>query len=529
MVGIMKTTQEIEQLKQERQQLVTSQANELIKAIRDGLSPEELQDILERKKLKPEALKIAMDDCKVNGVVVPEIIEDYYIDRTIVPLKTRPIEFFANKTEGKTRGQIIRKAPRDNSKGLKYQNNWMNKVGHNDPELAPGMAACEYISTNLLNQIMGENSPKFRLHKIQQGEVTILSKFIPGFVTLSEQKKRAHALDLGEIKGFSNFFAANALIGNADLNRGNVGIRTDDNGNKFFATIDTGVALYYSNFQDEQNKADIQSFKSSLLKMKDIYSESLFHGDNFANELFTTLNDIDLTRTRKIISKSIQNLKEAYGYDFLKNPKVNRLFKARLGMTNEQSLTEESLKNKIVENMISVKEKLLDMSQNIYLESFVQNFKDCIANSVDVTVINTQLARMPEDIRSYVLSCPIDTKGNNAFILAMNAGHKELADTLFSYEIHTKDPKQAQEINNHQNQGENLITSLSERDAGKSNEIEIVSIRPTEKVESTNKKIFSSNAIKKIVEQLKSVNTINQNEITSVSNNKKISNIPRRP
>ena len=92
------------------------------------------------------------------------------------------------------------------------------------------------MGSNLAIAMMGSKlSPKIRLHK-GDGENHIASTFIQGFKTFADKVSSKGAT------GFGRFLAREYIIGNIDLNPGNVGI-TDIDGKWNWTGIVTGKQI----------------------------------------------------------------------------------------------------------------------------------------------------------------------------------------------------------------------------------------------------------------------------------------------
>ncbi len=374
-----------------REELLLKQAESMLAIIEKHASvPGVLKQKLEQAKIKPDAMEMAINYIKENNINISkaslEVIDDIYLSRTIIPPKARPVTLKGSKISGGTTGRLVTKIANkitdfDESKLLKLQHTWMEKVGGNDAG-GKGEEVCEYIGTNLVNQVMGKNSPKFRLYKDANGNIKLMSKFIPKFKTIYDREDDGLLpVDTTKAKGFASFFAANILAGDYDVHGGNVGFTTDENGNHHWARIDNGRALSYNTERDFTKgiygytnlptPQTAEGFKKTMLSVNmpnaTYYPETLFEGINFACELNTEAEKVDINKFRKVIKLSIDNLKIAYGNNFLDIPEINTELKERMGFAASDRLTEKLIEDKVIENITNLKAELKEIAQSEFM------------------------------------------------------------------------------------------------------------------------------------------------------------------
>jgi hypothetical protein len=430
----------------ETKDLFDSQVREIIYYIQeyDRFEEDHLKNIF-TTDLKPRVLEMAVDFCLSNGIKIPENVENLLLKLKIPSIKTRPFEFYMEKTIGKSPGKIVKKVPNnaddeDDREKIKYKNLWMSKAGNKNSDLIVASITGEYISSNILQEIMHENAPKVRLHRDEDGKVNFLSKFIPNFSTLLDLLNKNKQFSFSDVDGFGKLFSANAIIGNTDLNRGNVGIRVDKNNKKHFACIDMGYGLNWDNFSSDTHLNYVEEYKKYLLTYKNIYKEEMFKDINFAIDVYNTAEQINLQKIAKVVDRSLEVLKEIYGDDFLQDKVVARFLKARIGIDEHISLTENILKENIGKNIALIKDQLISMSENVFLDRFRESFLEVYSllqnNKVDnnaIYEINLLLESVPQSFKDKIIQHPIDDSKRNAVKIASYCEDKTLFRMLISH------------------------------------------------------------------------------------------------
>ncbi len=445
-----------------REALLLKQAEHMLTIIEKYAdTPIVLEQELKQEKIKPDAMEMVINYIKENNINIPKdslkIVEDIYLTHTIIPPKARPVIKIGKKPGGLAAGRLVTKVAKnsddlDQSKESKLQNTWMEKSGSNDGG-GKGEEVCEYIGTNLVNQVMGKNSPKFRLYKDADGNVKLMSKFIPKFQTIYDREdNHLPPIDTTKAQGFASFFAANILAGDYDVHGGNVGFTTDENGNHHWARIDNGRALSYNTERDftrggygYTNLATpqtVEGFKQTMLSVNSTsttyYPESLFEGINFACELNTEADKVDINKYSTVIKLSMDNLKIAYGDDFLNIPEINKELKERMGFAASDILTEKVIEDKVIENITKLKAELKEMAK-LEFGKALMNIPNAIDKNgiIDYKKVLTSLSPRPNDLSLFMESAIISEDFNGIQYLAEQSKSLMKIDNLspLSYAI----------------------------------------------------------------------------------------------
>ena len=410
------TPQERIQLRSERSVIVQEQARSLLRLCyryRDNIDNLRKQlsgyRFPENKSFKAEAVKFALEYMEKNSSrfsqEMREAISDFFVERSVGTLKERPLEKIAEKTDGINSGRMVSKPPKNQTDVnlLKQNKVWMQKDGIDDV----GEIFCELISTNLSNAMLGANSPKFRIHKDENGNVTVISKFLDDFKTLQDSANDYEDF-AKEAKGFANFFAANALLGDYDVHEGNVGLRIANDGSRHWARIDNGRGLSFNvdvNYRRKkllklEQPQTAEGFKASMIRTG--YDEELFKGIDFACELNQAANNIDEKRMRKIIKLSIKNLKEAYGENLLSNHKVKDELQYRMNIPLDTPLTEALIEEKIIENFKRIQMGLKKIAQDQFIEAIKQESRAGSTNYKKILEDLEESNRMPKNLELFM-------------------------------------------------------------------------------------------------------------------------------
>ncbi len=361
-----------------RKELISLQSDDILntlnmyKNMMHNANPGRLTETLTASHYKPEAYEAILDNIKQHFPLhYYKAVENAYLDEKVGYVKHRPITYQGEKPDGITDGALVKKISKNNrdSNILKHKNTWLKKNGGEDGGYK-GEEICEYIGTNLSNLIMGENSPKLRLYRASNGSVSLMSKFIPNFTTLRNIPSRERNERIKKSNGFANFFIANVLIGDYDFHSGNVGIREDKDGNSYIARIDNGRALSYYIKRDFllNTKSTVTAprtatdIRNTMLGVSGMYSSNLFQGIDFAADLYQSSSNIDIPRMRKVIRLCLDNLREAYGNDFLNNEDIKKQLTQRLGISEKTPLQEEQIEDVIIENIERLQYELQEMA-----------------------------------------------------------------------------------------------------------------------------------------------------------------------
>lgn len=383
------STQENFQLRETRSVIVKEQVKTLLRmsyAHKDNI-PAFNKKLAEYKSpdnrtFKAESISLAIEYMEKNpnrfSPELREALNDFLIEKNIGMVKTRPLVKIAEKEEGISKGRLVNKLPKNetDTNTLKHLTRRMQKGDADDP----GEIICEVIGTNLFNSILGDNSPKLRLYKDEEGNITIVSKFIDNFQTLEDTEEVEEKIK--NAKGFAKFFAANVLFADYDIHQNNAGLRIAADGSYHWARIDNGRALSYfidNNYKrrrltDLPNGQTAEGFINSMIRAG--YPEELFNGLDFICELNQLSSSIDEKKLRKIIKFSLRNLKEAYGDNFLDLDLVKSEFKARMHIDKSVQLTEQLLEDQILENINRLKANLKKISQEQFASAIQKMAED---------------------------------------------------------------------------------------------------------------------------------------------------------
>lgn len=331
------------QLEQEREREIQQQLSvlkEIIHAKKDN--PQALHDAINNnlKSYKSDALELAYNYMRENNydhesaIVVGKLFHTRMIGEVKID---RDLHYEGRKESGSTTGGRYKKNAKNDQDINELKQDKTILLKQAQPEDGKGEEICEYLGSNLAIAMMGSKlSPKIRLHK-RGDENHIASTFIKGFKTFADKVSSKGAT------GFGRFLAREYIIGNIDLNLGNVGI-TDIDGKRHWTGIDDGFAFCYS------KKANLEQTIGRLqLSSEDVYHPDLFKGAEFACDLNNAVKDVDLDIMRHIIKESMKNLKIAYGEHFLEDEKISQTLCQRMGL--KPPLTEKIIEENIIQNI----------------------------------------------------------------------------------------------------------------------------------------------------------------------------------
>lgn len=355
----------------------------------------QLEEALAEIKVKPQAVIAVLDEH--SRQFSPEVIAALHHKRItthIGGVKTRELVIAGEKTAGTSEGRLVQKALLEEEVATaKHENTWMQKNG---PliRLEKGAAKtinraeeiCEYIGANLMYEIyaqMGriECSPKIRLHKNTENNVTLLSRFIPNFSTIRELRARGKydTAEKHKAKGFALFFIANLLVGDYDLYGANVGFRKV-NGKKYWARVDLGRSLSYYAGRSEDRYGQI-GFTSEPYSVtgfsflmysnnrgKALYEPTDFYSFEFGCELLRIENALDTSHFEFILKQTFRNIREAYGDGWLQEKSVVKVFSRGMRLSGE--LTEEVVIDRILSNINNLREGLQKKGREKVVEIF---------------------------------------------------------------------------------------------------------------------------------------------------------------
>lgn len=364
-----------------------------------------LQEKLSQSKFKPEAYTSVINDLnKQDETPNPDLLKILHqekINSKIKPVKHNSLDSIGKKQAGMQDGGLVSKST-VGKQSAKHTNTWIKKTGiipegyENTGLEGKGEQVCEYLGTNLFSEVMGNNSPKIRLHKDKEGNVSILSKFIndakgDGFQTIedivrnSDSNKSIKDIlreeNASQVQGMGKLITSNILFADYDVHGGNVGIKTDQkDGSRHWTRIDNGKALSYNaqmdfrkggaKFSDRPQTA--KGFMETMRSTNE-YPDELLTGLDFADDLAREASAANIDNLKHTIKRSIEVLKEAYGDDFLKDPEVNHSLRKRMGFKEDEPLTEESLENKITGNISRLQSELKEISREEFKSLFPKN------------------------------------------------------------------------------------------------------------------------------------------------------------
>ncbi len=358
---------------------VEKQAQNLMRLILEEGNSENFKNFL--KLSKPLAIEIILEKITEDSRYsreIREIFENSLIEKRIGKVKNRPVKLFSNKDEGVTEGRFVKKDLQNNElPSLKHSTTWLEKIGGISGRRNIGEEICEYIGTNLMNQLLDKNSPKIRLYKDNQGNVRLMSKFIQNFIPL-ESFDLINEKPFNGALGLTNFFAANILFADYDTNIQNAGIRRDNLGDSHAARIDNGKALSYKKVKrpKDYDSNIFAEHNSNIEPTEDIVIGNIFRAkvysgvfDNIdmANELLNLSNSLNINKLRKVIKLSLDNIEEAYGSDILSNPAILQELRERMEFPENITINRQVLENAIIENI-----QFMNNIIRIYAEKQVQ-------------------------------------------------------------------------------------------------------------------------------------------------------------
>lgn len=186
-----------------------------------------------------------------------------------------------------------------------------------------------------------------------------------------------HNINYVRVTGFGECFATSFLLGDIDMNMENIGV-IKEGGREFFARIDFGKALSYNaHINDEgtlEYNAKLATLSEFTEEIQDTYTDYLY-GIDFAGEILFTIAKFDSIKIEKSLKIIIQNLKEAYGDNFLENPEIGEALRRRMGFKADEMLSEETIKNKLINNMTILSASLNEMAEIEMKKIFPHNPK----------------------------------------------------------------------------------------------------------------------------------------------------------
>lgn len=255
-----------------------------------------------------------------------------------------------------------------------------------------GEDVSEIIATNLSHLYLdSENeSPKIRL-LVERDKTSIVSKGIKDYkdyyqykTELERDRRLRREVEEPYISGFGKCFATSYLLADPDMNGTNIGVVTTDKA-KIFARIDFGKSLSYDSISSPE------IFANDLLnRPPKVYDKKQFQGLEFAGEIESTIAKFDQSNTEEVISFTMKNLREAYGEDFLSNPEISEPLKRRMRFSPEEELTEESIKERICQNMQNSCVNLRNMAESKMQEIFPSHPRDAL-DAYKLSMVNGKI------------------------------------------------------------------------------------------------------------------------------------------
>jgi hypothetical protein len=407
-----------------KEELIEEQTQIILSLLRKSVDRDSFNTELEAiPKLKLEALENALKISRSERLSSENIetLNIAVIDKRIGDVKDRPLARKGLKADGMSAGTLVTKLKSPEEElTAKHNTIWVKKQGRaaekDDDDIfdGKGEVVCEYIGTNLANLVltMDSLSPKVRLHQ-ESDQITLMSKYLHSFKTIQDFKLEA-ARDRKKIEkfnlkdqdyqGFGSIFAASYLVGDPDVNAGNIGF-IEINGGRFLARIDFGKALSYNAHLNNNNKIDadyvydnnlqsVDDYKNDILKFgtkaSPLYDSKMFKGLEFAAEVAEVSTKINENEIKIVLDRSIDNLEKAYGTNFLNDPEISFCLRRRMGFENNKSLSEATFKEKIVSNIMEQKVQLREMARKAVEEIFPQHSDKAldtyIASSTNVGV-----------------------------------------------------------------------------------------------------------------------------------------------
>jgi hypothetical protein len=317
-----------------------------------------------------------------------DIIENAYIEKKIGNIKYRKFKTSGDKQIGFSQGRLVNKIAEDfkEVQKNKFHYTWLEKKS-SEERRNKAEEICEYVGTNLMNFFLKENSPKIRLLK-NNDDVSLVIKYLYNYQDFANINPKE--INFLKLKGKAEFYVANFLLADVDNNKNNFGIRKIG-ANQYLARIDHGKIFSYKAIQKDSdenqaqkifNSDDILGAADSRYNNEfnfDIVKKHVFGKDKIFNTQLNFSNNTDLefhnqvleitnkmpyytSMLEKIIDKSINNLKSAYGEDIFLDEKVKENLSQRLNI-NINECNEETFKNTILSNMTKLNNVLIMQSE----------------------------------------------------------------------------------------------------------------------------------------------------------------------
>ncbi len=359
-----------------------------------------------KQKIKADILKLVLDN--INGKApegmsplvlgqncgrsLKNIVEDAYLEAKIGEVKYRDFVKIENKTQGVSQGEFVVKAKASHDDfSLKHNYKWIRKTSSNSTKNI-GEEICEYVGTNLMNYLLEDNSPKIRLLKDPHGNVSLGVKFLNNFKTFAScNREEINDIEAKianrELKGLANFYLANMILGDYDNNPGNFGFIADERGEVSIARIDHGKIFSYKTIKKKSDSEmmdrafaagvgiedfekekynydyDLNNVEAKVFANRFFRNKNMFEGRDFSLEISSIIEKIDIGFMIKIIDRSIQNVKEAYGENIFLDSKVKKTLAERM-MLPESMINEESFKIAIIDNINQIGEKIQNKAKD---------------------------------------------------------------------------------------------------------------------------------------------------------------------
>ncbi len=137
---------------------------------------------------------------------------------------------------------------------------------------------------------------------------------------------------------------------------------SDDSDERSSVSSEDDIADYIY----DQGEQTAEGYKQDLLTIESngtyLYDKSMFESLDFAGEVAETAAKVNQADIEIVLNKTMSNLKEAYGDDFLSDPEISNCLKKRMDLPTDAELTEEIVKTKIITSMMGAKEQLHNLA-----------------------------------------------------------------------------------------------------------------------------------------------------------------------
>lgn len=379
---------DVEEMKEkifQRGLLINKQSEEILLIISENQDTHLLKEKL--KNYKVDALERALNYSDNNEHVYPkhnlEVLEDVFLEKLVGKVKTRPVEFAAEKDEGKSSGRFVLKVDDQDNQSLKSKTPWIEKYEDSPYKRNKGEEICEYTAGVLMKLLMGDNSPKARLYK-DGDDVKLMFKIIPKFKTLEQTSHKEQ--ELLKVKDAEKFIVAHIIMANYDTNFGNVGLREGEDGKKHLAGIDPEKSFSFKAVAKPRNQKIEDSFdfdknalsdkEFAINAKKQIFRESIYH-NLFAREdsykkISEAVDKVNIKRLRKALNLALENVEEAYGADVFSNQKVDQELRRRIDFPLGNEITKDLFLNATLSEISKLKNGVKEMANDQLKEQKIE-------------------------------------------------------------------------------------------------------------------------------------------------------------